>query len=106
MLATHTYPPGITRAQVKIRAVEGQHGTLKAYIVPRTEPKVCTERQYKLAALSLHQRVMVPFDDSRPVNTLTLTGDFGFADIHSWVAVCLPGVPERLQVRQFKATAL
>lgn len=32
---------------------------------------------------------------ARPVNTLRLTGQFSFAEIHSWVVFCLPEVPEK-----------
>lgn len=32
---------------------------------------------------------------SRPMNTLTLAGQFSFAEIHSWVVFCLPEVPEK-----------
>lgn len=31
----------------------------------------------------------------RPMNTLTLTGQFSFAEVHSWVVFCLPEVPEK-----------
>lgn len=33
--------------------------------------------------------------NGRPVNTLTLTGQFSFAEVHSWVVFCLPEVPEK-----------
>lgn len=95
LLATYAYPPGTTRLQLKVRSIEGQYGTLQAYIVPNAEPKVCTVRQYKLCALSLHQRVGHPIDESRPLNTVTLKGNFEFADMHSWVSTCLPDVPTR-----------
>lgn len=29
------------------------------------------------------------------MNTLTLTGQFSFAELHSWVVFCLPEVPEK-----------
>jgi Bardet-Biedl syndrome 7 protein len=29
------------------------------------------------------------------MNTLTLTGQFSFAEVHSWVVFCLPEVPEK-----------
>lgn len=29
------------------------------------------------------------------MNTLTLKGQFSFAEIHSWVVFCLPEVPEK-----------
>uniref|UniRef100_A0A8D0Z2V9 Bardet-Biedl syndrome 7 protein homolog n=1 Tax=Sus scrofa TaxID=9823 RepID=A0A8D0Z2V9_PIG len=31
----------------------------------------------------------------KPMNTLTLTGQFSFAELHSWVVFCLPEVPEK-----------
>lgn len=32
---------------------------------------------------------------NRPMNTLSLVGQFSFAEIHSWVLFCLPEVPEK-----------
>lgn len=32
---------------------------------------------------------------SRPMNRLSLVGQFSFAEIHSWVVFCLPEVPEK-----------
>ena len=81
----------------QIRSIEGQYGTLQAYIVPRSEPKLTCVRKYNLTALSLHQRISRPIEETRPFNTVTLKGTFGFADIHSWVSICLPSVPVRLQ---------
>lgn len=31
----------------------------------------------------------------RPMNRLSLVGQFSFAEIHSWVVFCLPEVPEK-----------
>lgn len=31
----------------------------------------------------------------RPMNKLSLVGQFSFAEIHSWVVFCLPEVPEK-----------
>jgi Bardet-Biedl syndrome 7 protein len=95
LLATYTYPPNTTRLQLKVRSIEGQYGTLQAYIVPNAEPKICTVRTYKLCALSLHQRVGHAIDSTRPLNCLTLKGNFEFADMHSWISICLPDVPTR-----------
>lgn len=36
-----------------------------------------------------------PLLNYRPMNTLTLTGQFSFAEVHSWVVFCLPEVPEK-----------
>ena len=55
-----------TRLEVKIRTIEGQHGTIQAYVIPITEPKTCRLQKYSVKPLSLHQRVHT-FDDSRLV---------------------------------------
>ncbi|XP_012877555.1 PREDICTED: Bardet-Biedl syndrome 7 protein isoform X2 [Dipodomys ordii] len=83
-----------TRLELKVRSIEGQYGTLQAYVTPRIQPKTCQVRQYHIRPLSLHQRTHFIHHD-RPMNTLTLTGQFSFAEIHSWVVFCLPDVPEK-----------
>ena len=40
----------------QIRSIEGQYGTLQAYVTPRIQPKTCQVRQYLIKPLSLHQR--------------------------------------------------
>lgn len=94
LLATYRCQANTTRLELKIRSIEGQYGTLQAYITPRLQPKSCQVRQYQIKPLSLHQRTHV-LDDSRPMNTLKLTGQFSLAEIHSWVCFCLPEIPER-----------
>lgn len=41
---------------LQVRSIEGQYGTLQAYITPRLQPKTCQVRQYQIKPLSLHQR--------------------------------------------------
>ncbi|XP_078396201.1 BBSome complex member BBS7 isoform X2 [Cetorhinus maximus] len=97
LLATYRCQANTTRLELKIRSIEGQHGTLQAYITPRLQPKTCQVHQYQIKPLSLHQRAHV-IDPNRPMNTLTLTGQFSFAEIHSWVVFCLPEVPDKVPV--------
>ncbi|XP_060707336.1 Bardet-Biedl syndrome 7 protein isoform X2 [Hemiscyllium ocellatum] len=97
LLATYRCQANTTRLELKIRSIEGQHGTLQAYITPRLQPKTCQVRQYQIKPLSLHQRTHA-IDHNRPVNTLILTGQFSFAEIHSWVVFCLPEVPDKVPV--------
>ncbi|KAM4708731.1 BBSome complex member BBS7 isoform 2-T2 [Discoglossus pictus] len=97
LLATYRCQANTTRLELKIRSIEGQYGTLQAYITPRIQPKTCQVRQYQIKPLSLHQRTHV-IDQNRPMNTLSLTGQFSFAEIHSWVVFCLPEVPEKCPV--------
>ncbi|VFV42993.1 bardet-biedl syndrome 7 [Lynx pardinus] len=94
LLATYRCQANTTRLELKIRSIEGQYGTLQAYVTPRIQPKTCQVRQYLIKPLSLHQRTHF-IDHDRPMNTLTLTGQFSFAEVHSWVVFCLPEVPEK-----------
>ncbi|XP_048827150.1 Bardet-Biedl syndrome 7 protein [Brienomyrus brachyistius] len=94
LLATYRCQANTTRLQLKVRSIEGQYGTLQAYVTPRLQPKTCQVRQYQIKPLSLHQRTH-SIDQTRPMNTLSLIGQFSFAEIHSWVVFCLPEVPEK-----------
>ncbi|XP_070647107.1 BBSome complex member BBS7 isoform X1 [Bos indicus] len=94
LLATYRCQANTTRLELKIRSIEGQYGTLQAYVTPRIQPKTCQVRQYHIKPLSLHQRTHF-IDHDRPMNTLTLTGQFSFSELHSWVVFCMPEVPEK-----------
>ncbi|XP_068440993.1 Bardet-Biedl syndrome 7 protein isoform X2 [Clinocottus analis] len=94
LLATYRCQANTTRLELKVRSIEGQYGTLQAYITPRLQPKTCQVRQYQIKPLSLHQRIH-SIDLERPMNRLSLVGQFSFAEIHSWVVFCLPEVPEK-----------
>ncbi|KAK1175356.1 hypothetical protein AOXY_G3052 [Acipenser oxyrinchus oxyrinchus] len=94
LLATYRCQANTTRLELKVRSIEGQYGVLQAYITPRLQPKTCQVRQHQIKPLSLHQRTHAS-EEHRPMNTLTLTGQFSFAEIHSWVVFCLPEVPEK-----------
>lgn len=94
LLATYRCQANTTRLELKVRSIEGQYGTLQAYITPRLQPKTCQVRQYQIKPLSLHQRTHT-IDQDRPMNRLSLVGQFSFAEIHSWVVFCLPEVPEK-----------
>ncbi|KAF6731593.1 Bardet-Biedl syndrome 7-like protein [Oryzias melastigma] len=94
LLATYRCQANTTRLELKVRSIEGQYGTLQAYITPRLQPKTCQVRQYQIKPLSLHQRTH-SIDPTRPMNRLSLVGQFSFAEIHSWVVFCLPEVPDK-----------
>jgi Bardet-Biedl syndrome 7 protein len=44
LLAVYRCQADITRMEVRIRSIEGQFGTLRAYIVPRLQVKACQVR--------------------------------------------------------------
>ncbi|RXN26856.1 Bardet-Biedl syndrome 7 [Labeo rohita] len=56
LLATYRCQANTTRLELKVRSIEGQYGTLQAYVTPRLQPKTCQVRQYQIKPLSLHQR--------------------------------------------------
>lgn len=64
LLATYRCQANTTRLELKVRSIEGQYGTLQAYITPRVQPKTCIVKQYQVKPLSLHQRTHM-FDNSR-----------------------------------------
>ncbi|XP_032079429.1 Bardet-Biedl syndrome 7 protein isoform X1 [Thamnophis elegans] len=97
LLATYRCQVHTTRIELKILSIEGRYGTLQAYVIPRVQPKTCQVRQYQIKPLSLHQRTHC-LDHDRPMNTLTLKGQFSFAEVHSWIVFCLPEVPEKTPV--------
>ncbi|XP_074893184.1 BBSome complex member BBS7 isoform X2 [Buteo buteo] len=56
LLATYRCQANTTRLELKVRSIEGQYGTLQAYVTPRIQPKTCQVHQYQIKPLSLHQR--------------------------------------------------
>lgn len=94
VLATYRCQANTTRMELKLRTIEGQHGTVLAYVTPKLQPKVCQVRQYHIKPLSLHTRSH-SFDETRPLNRLALTGNFSMAEMHSWISFCLPDIPDR-----------
>lgn len=80
---------------LKIRTIEGQHGTLQAFITPVLQPKCSQLREYFIKPLSLHIRSH-RFDDTRPYSSLTLRGAFSLSEMHSWISQCVPEIPEKL----------
>ena len=95
LLVTCRCQTNTNRLEVKVRTIEGQHGTLRAYITSRIEPKNCIVKQYVIKPLSLHQKCHAA-EEKRPVNRLRLTGQFSMAEMHSWLLLCIPEFPEKL----------
>ncbi|EEC13982.1 conserved hypothetical protein [Ixodes scapularis] len=94
LLATFRCQANTSRLEVKLRTIEGQAGVLRAYVSPVLQPKCCQLREYQLKPLSLHCRTHTPHED-KPLNVLTLRGTFSVGEMHSWVVLSLPEVPER-----------
>ena len=100
LLATYRCQDAVNRLELRVRTVEGRYGALQAYVWPRIAPKTCRAASYAIKPLSLHTRLPDHHVDEAtlpPVNTLRITGGFTLEQLHSWVLVCLPEVPARLQ---------
>jgi len=100
LLATYRATENTNRVEIKIRTVEGQHGALNAYIIPKLQPKTCQRAELRIKPLSLHEKVykeaIAQELATRPLSTLTLTGAFSLPDVHAWVQLCLPDVSSKL----------
>ena len=102
LLATYRVLDSVTtnRLEIKIRTVEGQHGILNAYVIPKLQPKTCQRQELKIKPLSLHERVDRSTIESelktRPLTTLTLQGAFTLSDVHAWILLCLPDVSSKV----------
>eukprot|EP00471_Norrisiella_sphaerica_P013135 CAMPEP_0184498768 /NCGR_PEP_ID=MMETSP0113_2-20130426/39781_1 /TAXON_ID=91329 /ORGANISM="Norrisiella sphaerica, Strain BC52" /LENGTH=611 /DNA_ID=CAMNT_0026886415 /DNA_START=29 /DNA_END=1864 /DNA_ORIENTATION=- len=100
VLATYTCVHDTTRISIRFRTIEGQFGTISAYVIPKTSPKTSQRIQLPVKPLSLHAKMdfadAVQLQDGIPVNTLNIVGDFSLAQVHGWVSTVLPGVPGRV----------
>eukprot|EP01064_Diplonema_japonicum_P002256 TRINITY_DN1143_c4_g1_i1.p1 TRINITY_DN1143_c4_g1~~TRINITY_DN1143_c4_g1_i1.p1 ORF type:complete len:749 (+),score=130.98 TRINITY_DN1143_c4_g1_i1:49-2247(+) len=96
LLASYRCTESTSRIEMKVRTVEGQHGTLSAYVIPFLTPKTCQLVQYDIKPLSLHQRLNeAPEIPSCAIN-MKMEGAFAVNDMHAWVRECLPEIPAML----------
>ncbi|XP_015791083.1 Bardet-Biedl syndrome 7 protein-like [Tetranychus urticae] len=100
VLATFRCQANTTRFEIKMQFVEGQAGTLRLYILTRMNPKSCQVKIYYIKALSLHKRNYHQIDQESLhfVNKLHIYGSFGLIDCLNWLQLCLPEVPERIDL--------
>eukprot|EP00742_Colponemidia_sp_Colp-10_P003875 GILJ01004126.1.p1 GENE.GILJ01004126.1~~GILJ01004126.1.p1 ORF type:complete len:722 (+),score=149.58 GILJ01004126.1:87-2252(+) len=96
LLATYRCQESVNRLELKIRTIEGQYGTLQAFVIPRLTPKTCQVLHFPIKPLSLHERVH-ELQGEVPLNELRLSGNFTLGDMHAWVSTCLPNVPPKVQ---------
>lgn len=95
LLATYRMqePPG-TRFQIRLRTVEGLHGTISCFVLPQTTPKTAHLITLPVKPLSLHEKVAeAPLDI--PTSELRLTGPFTVTDMHQWLGQCVNELPSR-----------
>jgi len=85
--------PG-SRFQIKLRTVEGLHGTISCFVLPQTNPKTAHLVTLAVKPLSLHEKIPDPPPDV-PMNELRISGPFTVMDIHQWLVLCLNELPSR-----------
>ncbi|KAL6757581.1 bardet-biedl syndrome 7 protein [Haematococcus lacustris] len=95
-LATYRCQDATSRLHVKFKVQEGTSGVLQAFVIPSITPKTCVAVSHKIKPLCLHRR-LPEADTSRPTNQVHITGNFGLADMHSWVGRLLPDLPPLAQ---------
>ena len=94
-LATYRPTEPASRVTVTLRAIEGQAGKLRAFVVPERSPKTCAERVYDIKPLCLHVRTAGVEEGDRPMNRLRVSGAFSLDDAHHWVGECLGETPSK-----------
>lgn len=99
LLATYRCQIDKNRIDLKFRTVEGVYGTLQTFITPNVQPKVSQLQTFPIKPLS-HHMCSHNVDETRPHNQLTLKGSFSHAEIHNWINMCIPEVPEKFQTVQ------
>ncbi|KRZ03892.1 Bardet-Biedl syndrome 7 -like protein [Trichinella zimbabwensis] len=95
LLITYRCQANMVRFEVKIRTIEGKYGNLELYISPRMNPGVCQICNYLIKPLSLHRRTQT-FNETRPQNCLSISGNFDIATAYAIMSFCLPGMSEHL----------
>ncbi|XP_025075584.1 Bardet-Biedl syndrome 7 protein homolog [Pogonomyrmex barbatus] len=106
VLATYRCQINTNRLEMRLRSIEGQPGTLQIYVTSQVQPKRCRKILVPIYALSLHVRQHEDNDamqSSGPFNELKLNGNFTIAEMHAWLSLALPDVPERPHIREGEA---
>lgn len=94
LLATYRMQEPGSRFQVRLRTVEGLHGTISCFVLPQTNPKTAHLVTLAVKPLSLHEKITEVAPDV-PMNDLRLTGNFTVMDMHQWLVLCVNELPSR-----------
>ncbi|EGI57203.1 Bardet-Biedl syndrome 7 protein [Acromyrmex echinatior] len=105
LLATYRCQINTNRLEMRLRSIEGQPGTLQIYVTSQVQPKRCRKITVPIHALSLHVRLHEDdnITSSGPFNELKLNGQFTIAEMHAWLSLALPDVPERPHINEGEA---
>ncbi|XP_017877662.1 Bardet-Biedl syndrome 7 protein homolog isoform X2 [Ceratina calcarata] len=108
VLATYRCQVNTNHLEMRLRTIEGQPGTLQIYVTSQVQPKCCRKIQIPICSLSLHvrqhQEENAEGPNGGPFNELRLVGSFTTAEMHAWLSLVLPDVPERPHLEEGEAT--
>ena len=98
-VTTLRFTDNCKRIEVLLRTYEGKYGLVEAYVLPRLNPKISKVHQFNVKPLSLHERVDEGRANSlfsnRPLSKLLISGTFSLSELHSWIGLCVEGIPEK-----------
>ncbi|XP_046623848.1 Bardet-Biedl syndrome 7 protein homolog isoform X1 [Neodiprion virginianus] len=109
VLATYRCQINTNRLDLRLRTIEGQPGCLQIYVTSQVQPKCCRRIQIPIHALSFHSRIHKDENTvllGGPFNELNLRGSFTAAEIHAWLSLALPDVPERPHLEDGEGTLI
>ncbi|XP_044019178.1 Bardet-Biedl syndrome 7 protein homolog isoform X2 [Aphidius gifuensis] len=109
VLATYRCQINTNRIETRFRTIEGQSGAFQIYVTTQTPPKACRKIRIPIHALSLHARLSTETDTSARYspdlfNKLELNGNFSVSEMHAWLSLALPDIPERPNLQDGEAT--
>eukprot|EP00927_Polykrikos_kofoidii_P066801 TRINITY_DN62362_c0_g1_i1.p1 TRINITY_DN62362_c0_g1~~TRINITY_DN62362_c0_g1_i1.p1 ORF type:complete len:773 (+),score=168.48 TRINITY_DN62362_c0_g1_i1:104-2422(+) len=94
LLATYRMQETGSRFQIRLRTIEGLHGTISCFVLPSTNPKTAHLVTLAVKPLSLHEKITeVP--PEVPMSELRLSGPFTVMDMHQWLMLCVNELPSR-----------
>ncbi|KAG2393054.1 hypothetical protein C9374_009631 [Naegleria lovaniensis] len=98
--ATFRFTDNCKRIEVLFRTYEGKYGPIEIYVIPKLHPKISKFHMFNVKPLSLHERLdeqrAKSFIGNRPLNKLIVSGSFTLSEVHSWIGLCVEGIPDKI----------
>ncbi|CAI4226090.1 unnamed protein product [Auanema sp. JU1783] len=92
LLASYRCQAKTSRIELRVKVEEGLFGKIVVYVCPNIHPKAAQVRIFEVKPLSAHVRVH-QIDNGRPMNVLSISGNFTLAEAHAWLVMLIPEIP-------------
>ena len=100
LLASYRCAEPMKRIEMGIRTVEGQFGTVQAFVIADLEPRKAQIVKFEVKPLSLHAKVdadtLEPPLVERALTSLTFSGNFSIRQMHEWMMQLFPNYTSHL----------